>query len=231
MSEYVAMKIALDSFYWNKRLLNLLSFRKPKPHSHMRKQLALALSFLLLSKSLMATDPSESENLETITFGAGCFWCVEAVYQRLDGVKTAVSGYMGGEVENPTYKAVCSGTTGHAEVVQLKFDPTVTNLETLVDFFWEAHDPTTLNRQGADVGTQYRSAIYFESEAQKAIAEGSMAKANASGKFSRPIVTEITKASTFYPAEDYHQEYYDLNKSYPYCKAVIAPKLKKLGLD
>ncbi len=224
------MKIALDSFYRNKRLLDLLPFLKPKPHSIMRKRLTLALGFLLLSKSVMANDPSESENLETITFGAGCFWCVEAVYQRLDGVKTAVSGYMGGEVENPTYKAVCSGTTGHAEVVQLKFDPTVTNLETLVDFFWEAHDPTTLNRQGADVGTQYRSAIYFESDAQKAIAEASKAKANASGKFSRPIVTEITEASTFYPAEDYHQEYYDLNKSYPYCQAVITPKLKKLGL-
>lgn len=174
---------------------------------------------------------SDDKNLETITFGAGCFWCVEAVFQRLDGVQTAVSGYMGGHVENPTYTAVCTGQTGHAEVVQLKFDPTVTSLETLVDFFWEAHDPTTLNRQGADIGTQYRSAIYYENEQQRAVAEASMAKANASGDFSSKIVTEITPASTFYPAEDYHQEYYELNKSYPYCRAVITPKLKKLGLE
>lgn len=180
----------------------------------------------------MANDPNTNETeLETITFGAGCFWCVEAVFQRLDGVEAAVSGYMGGHVENPTYKAVCTGQTGHAEVVQLMFDPSVTSLETLVEFFWESHDPTTLNRQGADVGTQYRSAIYFENEEQKAIAEASLKKAEASGKFSNPIVTEITPASVFYPAEDYHQEYYELNKSYPYCRAVITPKLKKLGLE
>ncbi len=179
----------------------------------------------------MATDKTDSPELETITFGAGCFWCVEAVYQRLDGVESAVSGYMGGHLENPSYKDVCTGTTGHAEVVQIKFDPSVTSLETLVDFFWEAHDPTTLNRQGADVGTQYRSAIFYQTEEQREIAEASKAKANASGKFSRPIVTEITEAGTFYPAENYHQEYYDLNKSYPYCRAVITPKLKKLGLE
>ncbi|MDQ8179490.1 peptide-methionine (S)-S-oxide reductase MsrA [Pelagicoccus sp. SDUM812005] len=197
----------------------------------MIKRLALALGIHLLSSSLMANDPSESAELETITLGAGCFWCVEAVYQRLEGVQSAVSGYMGGSVKNPTYKAVCTGTTGHAEVVQIKFDPKLTNLETLIDFFWEAHDPTTLNRQGADVGTQYRSAIFYENEEQRAIAEASKAKAMASGKFSRPIVTEISPASTFYVAEDYHQEYYELNKSYPYCRAVITPKLKKLGLE
>ena len=146
-------------------------------------------------------------------------------------METAVSGYMGGDVKNPSYKAVCTGKTGHAEVVQIKFDPNVTSLETLIEFFWEAHDPTTLNRQGADVGTQYRSAIFYENEGQRKIAEGSRAKAMSSGKFSRPIVTEITEASTFYPAEDYHQEYYELNKSYPYCRAVITPKLKKLGLE
>ncbi len=197
----------------------------------MRKRLAAALAIPLIISNLMATDPKESKELETITFGAGCFWCVEAVYQRLDGVETAVSGYMGGDVENPSYKAVCTGKTGHAEVVQIKFDPSVTPLETLIDFFWEAHDPTTLNRQGADVGTQYRSAIFYENEEQRKIAEASRAKAMASGKFSRPIVTEITAASAFYPAEGYHQEYYDLNKSYPYCRAVITPKLKKLGLE
>ncbi|MDQ8198373.1 peptide-methionine (S)-S-oxide reductase MsrA [Pelagicoccus enzymogenes] len=195
----------------------------------MRKRLALALGLHLLSRTLMATDPTETKELETITLGAGCFWCVEAVYQRLEGVESAVSGYMGGHVENPTYKAVTTGRTGHAEVVQVKFDPKVTNLRTLIDFFWEAHDPTTLNRQGADVGTQYRSAIFYENEEQKKIAEASLAAA--SEKFSRPIVTEISAASAFYEAEDYHQEYYELNKSYPYCRAVITPKLKKLGLE
>lgn len=178
----------------------------------------------------MDSSEKTAKHLETITFGAGCFWCVEAVFQRLDGVESAVSGYMGGEVDHPSYQQVCTGTTGHAEVVQLKFDPTVTDLQRLFDVFWESHDPTTLNRQGADVGTQYRSAIYYESDAQRALAEASKTKAQASGRFSRPIVTEITQASAFYPAEDYHQEYYELNKSYPYCRAVIAPKLKKLGL-
>lgn len=193
------------------------------------KQPVLPLEFQ--NQTTMATDPIEPQKLETITFGAGCFWCVEAVYQRLEGVHSAVSGYMGGEVENPSYKAVCSGSTGHTEVVQLRFDPTETCLESLIEVFWDAHDPTTLNRQGADVGTQYRSAIYFENEKQREIAKSSKEKANASGKFSQPIVTEITQASTFYPAEDYHQEYYELNKSYPYCRAVITPKLKKLGLE
>lgn len=177
------------------------------------------------------TENLTEKRIETITFGAGCFWCVEALFQRLDGVVSAVSGYMGGQVEDPSYKAVCSGTTGHAEVVQVKFDPAVTNLDTLVDFFWEAHDPTTLNRQGADVGTQYRSAIFYEDDEQRQIAEASRARADSSHKRSSPIVTEITAASTFYPAEDYHQEYYQLNKSYPYCQAVIAPKLKKFGLE
>lgn len=172
---------------------------------------------------------STEEDLETITLGAGCFWCVEAVYQRLDGVVSAVSGYMGGELPNPSYQEICTGTTGHAEVIQLKFDPAKTNLATLIDFFWEAHDPTTLNRQGADVGTQYRSAIFFQTDAQQAIAEASKNKAAA--HFTRPIVTEITAASTFYPAENYHQDYYELNKSQPYCRAVITPKLKKLGLE
>lgn len=196
----------------------------------MRKLIAFTVGTLLLIQSIMAQDKTDSASeLETITLGAGCFWCVEAVYQRLDGVESAVSGYMGGHVDNPTYKQVTTGATGHAEVIQVKFDPNVTDLKTLVDFFWESHDPTTLNRQGADVGTQYRSAIYYETDEQRAIAEAS--KAEASGKFSRPIVTEITAASTFYPAEDYHQEFYELNKTYPYCRAVITPKLKKLGLE
>ncbi|WP_345785637.1 peptide-methionine (S)-S-oxide reductase MsrA [Pelagicoccus sp. SDUM812003] len=177
------------------------------------------------------TEARESQELETITLGAGCFWCVEAVYQRIDGVKSAVSGYMGGHVENPSYKAVCTGETGHAEVVQVAFDPKEVSLERILEVFWASHDPTTLNRQGADVGTQYRSAIYYNDERQKRIAEASKKAADASGDFPDPIVTEITAAATFYRAEDYHQEFYELNKTYPYCRAVITPKLKKLGLE
>lgn len=194
------------------------------------KRLAFLISLLILTPLAMAQESETTEkNLETITFGSGCFWCVEAVFQRIDGVKTAVSGYMGGETENPSYKEICTGTTGHAEVVQLKYDPATVSLEKLLDVFWISHDPTTLNRQGADVGTQYRSAIFFEDEAQKEVAERSMLAAAA--KFEDPIVTEITPAATFYVAEDYHQEFYELNKSYPYCQAVITPKLKKLGFE
>ncbi|MBC2607768.1 peptide-methionine (S)-S-oxide reductase MsrA [Pelagicoccus albus] len=196
----------------------------------MKNLLLLTFALILMTQTNMAQDTdSDKKDLETITLAGGCFWCVEAVYQRLDGVESAVNGYMGGHTKKPSYKEVCTGKTGHAEVIQIKFDPAVTDLAALIDFFWEAHDPTTLNRQGADVGTQYRSAIYYENESQKEIAEAS--KAKAASKFSDPIVTEITEASTFYPAEDYHQEYYELNKSYPYCRAVITPKLKKLGLE
>lgn len=177
------------------------------------------------------TRPDSESELQTITLGAGCFWCVEAVFQRIEGVESAVSGYMGGAVENPSYKAVCTGQTGHAEVVKVSFDPKVVDLQRILEVFWVAHDPTTLNRQGADVGTQYRSAIFYENEAQRETAIASKEKAEKSGKFRSPIVTEITAADTFYPAEDYHQEYYELNKSYPYCQAVITPKLKKLGLE
>jgi peptide-methionine (S)-S-oxide reductase len=171
----------------------------------------------------------EPENLEIATFGAGCFWCVEAVFELLDGVQAVESGYMGGAVENPTYRAVCEGTTGHAEVTQIRFDPAVISFETLLDWLWRSHDPTTLNRQGYDVGTQYRSAIFYHNEAQKAAAEQS--KAAAQGMFEDPIVTEITAASTYYPAEDYHQDYYRQNGQQPYCARIIQPKLKKLGLE
>lgn len=192
----------------------------------------LALAFFLYPSSIMADEPNQTDdaNLETITLGAGCFWCVEAVFQRLDGVESAVSGYMGGEVENPTYQQVCSGQTGHAEVIQVKYDPKNISSRELIDFFWLAHDPTTLNRQGADRGTQYRSAIFYHSDDQRRIAGESKKAADESGQFADPIVTEITQASEFYPAEDYHQEFYELNKTYPYCRAVITPKLKKLGL-
>ena len=174
---------------------------------------------------------AESETkLEIITFGAGCFWCVEAVFQRLEGVESAVSGYMGGHVQEPTYRAVCTGETGHAEVVQVEFDSNRVTLDALIDYFWKLHDPTTLNRQGADVGTQYRSAIFYHSEEQRLAALASKQRAEAAGVFDDPIVTEITAASAFYKAEDYHQEFYELNKNYPYCQAVITPKLRKLGL-
>jgi peptide-methionine (S)-S-oxide reductase len=172
-----------------------------------------------------------SEREETATLGAGCFWCVEAVLEQIDGVKSVVSGYMGGHVERPTYPDVCTGETGHAEVTQVTFDPEVLPYEHLLEWFWRLHDPTTLNRQGADVGTQYRSAIFVHSDEQRATAEASRAKAGASGDFADPIVTEITPAGPFWPAEDYHREYYRLNRSQPYCRMVIAPKLAKLGLE
>lgn len=197
------------------------------------KVLAFTFSLFLAGTQTMAneTQPKSQSGLQTITLGAGCFWCVEAVFQRINGVKTVISGYMGGEVANPTYKAVCTGQTGHAEVVRISYDPSAVDLERILGVFWEAHDPTTLNRQGADVGTQYRSAIFYEDEAQREIAVASKQKADSSGKFRSPIVTEITPAEEFYEAEDYHQDYYELNKSYPYCQAVITPKLKKLGLE
>ncbi|WP_309395846.1 peptide-methionine (S)-S-oxide reductase MsrA [Cerasicoccus maritimus] len=169
------------------------------------------------------------ENLEVATFGAGCFWCTEAVMQRLPGVASVESGYMGGGVDNPTYQEVCTGQTGHAEVIQVKFDPDIIRYDQLLDVFWKMHDPTTLNRQGADVGTQYRSAIFTHSDEQAEIAQKS--KAVAQEKIDDLIVTEITPAEKFYVAEGYHQDYYDNNKSAGYCRFVILPKLDKLGLD
>jgi len=166
---------------------------------------------------------------EVITLGAGCFWCTEAVFQQIPGVVSVTSGYMGGTVKHPTYRQVCTGTTGHAEVSRIVFDPQKAGLERILEVFWEAHDPTSLNLQGPDAGTQYRSAIFYETEAQQAVAEKS--KAAAARKFARPMVTEIVKAGEFYPAENYHQDYYRLNKDRnPYCRAVIAPKLQHLGL-
>jgi peptide-methionine (S)-S-oxide reductase len=166
---------------------------------------------------------------EVATFGAGCYWCVEAVLEQLEGVLDVTSGFMGGHVEKPSYKAVCSGTTGHAEVVQVTFDPAKLSYDGLLKWFWKLHDPTTLNRQGGDVGTQYRSAIFVHSDAQRKAAEASMKAAQAD--FKDPIVTEITPASAYYEAEDYHQDYYVNNKTQGYCRAVIAPKLHKLGLE
>jgi peptide-methionine (S)-S-oxide reductase len=171
--------------------------------------------------------PDKPAATQRITFGGGCFWCIEAVFQRLKGVKTVASGYAGGEVPNPTYKQVCTGETGHAEVVQLEYDPAEVSFETLLHVFWAAHDPTTLNRQGADHGTQYRSVIFYENDGQKVAAEKS--KAEAQKDFKDPIVTQIAPLTKFYKAEDYHQNYFNENADRnPYCTVVIRPKLQKL---
>ena len=167
-------------------------------------------------------------NEQTAVFGGGCFWCVEAVFGRLAGVSSVESGYMGGQVENPTYRQVCAGDTGHVEVVRVKFDPAVIPYRDLLDVFFSIHDPTTQNRQGSDVGEQYRSVIFYTSEEQKHEAEETIAELNASHVFPEPIVTAVEPARTFYVAEDYHQQYYDNNATQPYCQFIIAPKLRKL---
>jgi peptide-methionine (S)-S-oxide reductase len=168
-----------------------------------------------------------SNKLETTTLGGGCFWCLEAIYQDIKGVHSVVSGYAGGGIENPTYKQVCSGTTGHAEVTQLTYDPEIISFEDLLYIFWRIHDPTTLNRQGADVGTQYRSIILYHDETQKAIAEKSKQEAGSSALWPNPIVTEIAPLGDFYKAEAYHQDYFRSNPYQPYCRAVIDPKVRK----
>lgn len=170
---------------------------------------------------------TQNMNTEIATFGAGCFWCVEAVFQELNGVIKVESGYMGGQTENPTYRDVCTGTTGHAEVTRITFDSTVISYEELLEVLWTTHDPTTLNRQGADAGTQYRSAIFYNSEAQKQKAEKSKQEV-ATKIWDKPIVTEIVPADTYYPAEDYHQDYYANNPNAGYCRMVIAPKVEKV---
>ena len=162
---------------------------------------------------------------EVALLGGGCFWCIEAVYRRVKGVKSAVSGYAGGTNPNPTYKEICTGTTGHAEVVKITYDPDVVTYEDILDIFWVIHDPTTLNRQGADTGTQYRSVIYFYDEEQRDAAEAAIEQAQPA--FHDPIVTELSPAPEFYPAEAYHQDYYDLNPMQGYCQVVIAPKVQK----
>ena len=163
---------------------------------------------------------------EYATIGGGCFWCLEAVYERLPGIRAVVSGYAGGTAPNPTYKLVCTGTTGHAEVVRIEYDPSVIGYRKILEMFWQAHDPTTLNRQGADIGSQYRSIILFENESQRAAAEQS--RAEAATMFPDPIVTEIVPLKIFTPAEEYHQDYFQKNPNAPYCMLVIQPKLRKL---
>jgi len=169
---------------------------------------------------------SGDKKLEKATFGGGCFWCTEAVFQRVKGVESVVSGYTGGKTKNPTYEDVCTGTTGHAEVIQVEFDPSVVSFAKLLEVHWKTHDPTTLNRQGYDEGTQYRSAIFYENDEQKKVAEEYKEKLN-KDVFEGKIVTEITPLDVFYPAEKYHQNYFNLNTGKGYCRAVIIPKLKK----
>ena len=166
--------------------------------------------------------------LETATFGAGCFWCVEAVFERLKGVRKVTSGYSGGHVKNPTYKQVYTGETGHAEAVQVTYDPARITFAELLEVFWGTHDPTTLNRQGADSGTQYRSVIFYHNDQQRRLAEEYRQKLDAARTFGAPIVTEIVPFREFFPAENYHQDYYRLNGRQPYCRVVIRPKIEKL---
>ena len=164
---------------------------------------------------------------EKATFGAGCFWCVEAMFQEINGVSSVVSGYTGGHVKNPTYKEVCSGRTGHAEVIQLTYDPDIVSYETLLEAFFLSHDPTQLNRQGADVGTQYRSVIDYHTKSQQMLAEEKKRQLNVQEAFGAPVVTEISAFDLFYPAEQYHQDYYSANPNQPYCSRVVGPKLEK----
>jgi peptide-methionine (S)-S-oxide reductase len=187
---------------------------------------SLAIAFVLAGAATGFSQTMNTNHTETATFGGGCFWCMEAEFQRIPGVTHVTSGFAGGHTENPSYRDVCSGDTGHAEVTQIEFDPQKISYEKLLDYFWDAHDPTTLNRQGADVGTQYRSVILYSSDAQKAAAEKS--KADAQKKFKSPIVTQIAPLKKFYKAEDHHQNYYNDNPNEGYCVVVIKPKVDKL---
>jgi peptide-methionine (S)-S-oxide reductase len=169
----------------------------------------------------------DRQNREVATLGGGCFWCIEAVFDELKGVESVESGYCGGSVVNPTYRQVCSGTTGHAEVIKVTFDPQAVSFREILEIFFSVHDPTTLNRQGADSGTQYRSVIFYHSDEQKAIAEQVIDEINRARVFDDPVVTQVVPSEQFYVAEDYHQEYYRLNGGQPYCQFVIDPKMKK----
>lgn len=204
---------------------------------NMYKSVLFLLAILGISASCQSQKPApikspdqsvpSNMNTQTATFGAGCFWCVEAVFQELNGILKVESGYMGGEKPNPTYKEVCSGTTGYAEVAQITFDPSVITYEELLEVLWTTHDPTTLNRQGADAGTQYRSAIFYHNEEQKKAAEKSKFEV-APTIWDNVIVTQIAPADTFYPAENYHQDYYANNSEAGYCRIVINPKIEKV---
>jgi peptide-methionine (S)-S-oxide reductase len=192
----------------------------------MKLFIKISAGILVILSSMNLTAQNRS-TMEIATFGSGCFWCTEAIFQQLKGVESAVSGYSGGTVKNPTYKEVTTGNTGHAEVIQVKYNPEIISFKELLEVFWQTHDPTTLNRQGADVGTQYRSVIFYHNQEQKRLAEEYKMKIDEANIYKNPIVTEITEFEAFYIAEDYHQEYYDNNKAQPYCNFVITPKIEK----
>jgi peptide-methionine (S)-S-oxide reductase len=201
----------------------------------MQRYILFIFAFLLVAGCKSNTVKNENKmdisvnglKTDTATFAAGCFWCVEAVFQELKGVHSVTSGYTGGKIKNPTYREVCSGLTGHAEACQIVYDPSIISYDDLLEAFWKSHDPTTLNRQGSDQGTQYRSAIFYHNEEQKNKAESYKAKLNAEKAFDNPIVTAISPAEAFFIAEDYHQNYFNQNGNAPYCSFVIAPKLEK----
>jgi peptide-methionine (S)-S-oxide reductase len=190
----------------------------------MRNNIILIFSLFI---SILYGERSMKE-IQKATFGAGCFWCVEAVFERLDGVVDVIPGYSGGHKKNPTYREICTGRTGHAEVAQITFDTRIITFNKLLNMFWKSHDPTTRNKQGNDIGTQYRSAIFYHNDEQKTIAKKSKNKVDNSNVFLNPVVTEITKLDKFWPAEDYHNNYYNNNMDQPYCRVIIKPKLDKL---
>jgi peptide-methionine (S)-S-oxide reductase len=193
-----------------------------------RRTIILAGACIMTSFGIGQATAADGGALVKATFAGGCFWCTEAVYAQLKGVKSVASGYIGGQVPNPTYKQVCTGLTGHAEAIEIEYDPQQVSFEKLLEVFFATHDPTTLNRQGADVGTQYRSGVFYHDDEQKRIAEEVIAKLDAARVFPGKIVTEVTPASRFYPAEDYHQDYFANNPFQPYCQAVAAPKVEKV---
>ncbi|MBY0245929.1 MAG: peptide-methionine (S)-S-oxide reductase MsrA [Sphingobacteriaceae bacterium] len=188
-----------------------------------KKIILLTLILLMMNEA-----NAQQQKTEKATFGMGCFWCTEAIFQRLEGVISVKSGYEGGDVENPSYEEICTGTTNHAEVIQLTYNPLKITYSQLLEIFWENHDPTTLNRQGADVGTQYRSVVFYHNASQKDLAEKYKMELNKNKVFDKPVVTQIAAASTFYLAENYHQNYFNQNKEQAYCRLVIMPKIQKL---
>ena len=186
------------------------------------------VSMMSIPSTPAADDTADDKPMAKATFAGGCFWCTEAVYKEIKGVKEVTSGYIGGKNPNPTYKQVCTGLTGHAEAVEIEYDPDLVPYEKLLEVFFATHDPTTLNRQGADVGTQYRSGVFYHDDDQKQIAEKVIERLNVARVFPQRIVTEVTEASTFYPAEDYHQDYFENNPFQPYCQAAVSPKVAKV---
>ena len=200
-----------------------------------RRRAALLSALTFFGVSMMsipsipaADDTADDKPMAKATFAGGCFWCTEAVYKEIKGVKEVTSGYIGGKNPNPTYKQVCTGLTGHAEAVEIEYDPDLVPYEKLLEVFFATHDPTTLNRQGADAGTQYRSGVFYHDDEQKQIAEKVIERLNVARVFPQRIVTEVTEASTFYPAEDYHQDYFENNPFQPYCQAAVSPKVAKV---